>query len=254
MIDLTCDCGKKLKVRDDQAGKVGRCPACKNPITVPLDRGLEGRVAALEKENAGLRRALVACMLVAAAGFVFLMVRDAAAHRIQPATPMPASLPKIIEAEGFVVKDWGGNVRATLGRLAGPVTDQEALFGLDLYAGGVRRGLFATVPVPDGGDGDGRARLILTDGRGKQRVIVEGDGNDTGMYILDKTAHMRVGLNVYNSGMSNFHLYGNTHKPRVQFGVNDGGNEPFVFDVFDDNARPHSMLGKDGLPPQREAP
>src|SRR5690349_2458939 len=36
MIQLACaHCGMKLKVRDEHAGRSGRCPTCKNVLTVP---------------------------------------------------------------------------------------------------------------------------------------------------------------------------------------------------------------------------
>lgn len=34
-IEFACDCGKRLKVSDEHAGKRAKCPACKNPVTVP---------------------------------------------------------------------------------------------------------------------------------------------------------------------------------------------------------------------------
>ncbi len=38
-ITATCTCGKKLKARDEAAGKSGRCPACGNRVTFP-DAGI----------------------------------------------------------------------------------------------------------------------------------------------------------------------------------------------------------------------
>jgi hypothetical protein len=35
-IDLTCSCGKKATVKDELAGKKGKCPACGNVLTVPV--------------------------------------------------------------------------------------------------------------------------------------------------------------------------------------------------------------------------
>ena len=36
-IKFTCpSCGKGLRVADEAAGKQGRCPYCKNPVTAPL--------------------------------------------------------------------------------------------------------------------------------------------------------------------------------------------------------------------------
>lgn len=34
-IEFACECGKQLKVADEHAGKRAKCPACKNPVTVP---------------------------------------------------------------------------------------------------------------------------------------------------------------------------------------------------------------------------
>lgn len=34
-ISFACDCGKQLRVGDEHAGKRAKCPACKNPVSVP---------------------------------------------------------------------------------------------------------------------------------------------------------------------------------------------------------------------------
>ena len=34
-ISITCQCGKKLKVRDTLAGKKVKCPACQHLLAVP---------------------------------------------------------------------------------------------------------------------------------------------------------------------------------------------------------------------------
>ena len=34
-IDVTCNCGAKLSFRDDQAGKLTRCPTCGDDLLVP---------------------------------------------------------------------------------------------------------------------------------------------------------------------------------------------------------------------------
>jgi hypothetical protein len=38
-IQLTCGCGKRLQVADDQAGRKVRCPACKELVPVPDEAG-----------------------------------------------------------------------------------------------------------------------------------------------------------------------------------------------------------------------
>jgi hypothetical protein len=35
-IEVACNCGKRVGVNDDLAGKVIRCPACKKPVSVPI--------------------------------------------------------------------------------------------------------------------------------------------------------------------------------------------------------------------------
>jgi len=36
MIELRCsNCGKRIKVSESHAGKKGKCPKCKNVVTVP---------------------------------------------------------------------------------------------------------------------------------------------------------------------------------------------------------------------------
>src|SRR5688572_8360620 len=37
---VTCDCGKRLRVRDDLAGKRIKCPACGQPVVVKADEEL----------------------------------------------------------------------------------------------------------------------------------------------------------------------------------------------------------------------
>lgn len=36
-IQLTCDCGKRLKAPDELAGKKAKCPSCGRAITVPAE-------------------------------------------------------------------------------------------------------------------------------------------------------------------------------------------------------------------------
>jgi hypothetical protein len=38
-ITVTCQCGKKLGVKEDMAGKKVKCPACQSVLTVPMDGG-----------------------------------------------------------------------------------------------------------------------------------------------------------------------------------------------------------------------
>jgi hypothetical protein len=121
MIEVTCDCGKHLRVKEEHAGKSFHCPAC------------GARLDAIEADNASLRRTLgrhrvgsdlIACSLLFAVGGLFVNAREAAAHRVQPATP--ARLPKIIEAEGFVVRDEQGKNRAALWGVGSPLPDRPA--------------------------------------------------------------------------------------------------------------------------------
>ena len=37
MIECKCKCGKRLKVRDELAGKRVRCPGCGQPVAVPAN-------------------------------------------------------------------------------------------------------------------------------------------------------------------------------------------------------------------------
>ncbi len=47
-IQLTCACGKRLQVADDQAGRKVRCPACKEFLRAPDEAGEPGGAYALE--------------------------------------------------------------------------------------------------------------------------------------------------------------------------------------------------------------
>lgn len=58
-IELTCDCGKRLKVSDRLAGRRGKCPACGRVLQIPAqarDEPDEGDALAAEVEAAKQRR------------------------------------------------------------------------------------------------------------------------------------------------------------------------------------------------------
>jgi hypothetical protein len=40
-IPITCDCGKRFRVKDESAGRKVRCPACKSVLTVPAPNNAE---------------------------------------------------------------------------------------------------------------------------------------------------------------------------------------------------------------------
>ncbi len=45
-IDFECACGKKLKSKDDYAGKKTKCPVCGAVLTVPLTTAMQAEAAA----------------------------------------------------------------------------------------------------------------------------------------------------------------------------------------------------------------
>ena len=57
-ISVACECGKRLAVRDEMAGKRVKCPACMSVVPVPAGEGAgagesEERPAAKEKASNG---------------------------------------------------------------------------------------------------------------------------------------------------------------------------------------------------------
>lgn len=55
-IELSCDCGKQMRVKDELAGKRIRCPACKEALTVPdAEEELEEVVPVPERRVASPR-------------------------------------------------------------------------------------------------------------------------------------------------------------------------------------------------------
>jgi predicted RNA-binding Zn-ribbon protein involved in translation (DUF1610 family) len=52
-IKVTCSCGKKLRAKEEAAGKRAKCPACGNILTVPASRASHSNIFSKdEKVNA----------------------------------------------------------------------------------------------------------------------------------------------------------------------------------------------------------
>jgi hypothetical protein len=259
MIVVKCSCGKSLSVDEVDARSPLKCPWCGNPFRIATDGPAVFRVPAgtrtaapaavvdtslrpqaapwveerferLEAENRLLRRTLqghrihsglVAACLLSAVGFLLFTGGPASAHKVPP----PYQLPRVIEAEGFVVKDSLGNVRAALGRT--PVADSPdgETWGLDLYSGGTRRGSFSAVDVPN--DPDGRTRLLIADAKGTPRVMAGLSSRVAGFSLFAPDGRLRSGLATTGDGTVALHLLTTTGVDKFQFGVQGSDDKAF---------------------------
>ena len=145
MIDVACPCGMFARVPDARAGTTMDCPTCGKPVAVPAVGAASPLAARLEQLERRYRWLCVFVGVLVPAIVVILwslsielrrMRRDLTAlyaervddreerraeiaRAVDAATPkpVPATLPRFIEAEGFAVKDAFGKTRATLGRV-----------------------------------------------------------------------------------------------------------------------------------------
>lgn len=216
------------------------------------------RLDALERENAALRKALklrqlwgAGCLsILALLGFSFISSQNEIVRRLggdvyRLQTSLTAirttPLPSLIEAQGFVVKDHAGKVRATLGRTGHPTDDRHAETGLQLWTDGKQRGSLVV-------DGHGWGVLSLSDAGENNRLTVAGEGMDAGLVVADENGDGRLSLGVSEDGSPNLSFHAKGDRPRVQFGVHRDGDELPYFDLFDKSGSVRSFISKDGLP------
>lgn len=169
---------------------------------------LTERIAKLESFNRRLSRAVVVLLLVLASA-VWMGQRpiSRAAQRKKP-TPPPA-VPKVVEAEQFVLKTASGQVVATLGivgggptlRLVGPNGTDRAALGLDA-AGTPRLALMradASQPLTVALTPDGVPRVeLLAPDRSAARLTIGTEG--PGFGLLDPAGVVRLALDLKPDG------------------------------------------------------
>jgi len=56
MIEIACDCGKRIRVKDEHAGKKGKCPGCGNVVRIPMSEAKPEPAAVLEPVGAAGKR------------------------------------------------------------------------------------------------------------------------------------------------------------------------------------------------------
>ena len=122
------NCGKELRVKDELAGKKGKCPGCGNTITAPaVARAVPPRVQASRKQEAAqapqqestssptaktaerrsrwlLVALSIAVVVLALCGFVYVKTQSATQLTTAPAAPPSAPIKPIAKPEGEAAK------------------------------------------------------------------------------------------------------------------------------------------------------
>ena len=170
-------------------------------------RSMERRLQRVERDNRRLRRAAVVLVLGIAA--VVLMGQARAQRRT-------------VEAEAFVVRDRGGQVRALLRAF-----DNGAV-GLSFYdPGGAPRAWLRVLT-------DGTPGLVLSDQAGQTRTLlnVQGDGL-AGLLLYDQNGNARAWLNVLADGTGGLALFDETRESRAWLRVlADGSPGLTLWDAY----------------------
>jgi hypothetical protein len=200
----------------------------------PPATDIECRLNALEAENRALRKMLkhhligstaVAGCLALAIGLVPLMRGKPTALKV-PA-PQPYQLPKIIEADGFVVKDALGKTRITIGRTPVALSSDGETYGVDVFApSGTRRLALSVVDLPQ--DREGRARLTLFDAAAKPRVMVGLGASLAGFSLFSADSCVRGGLTTVPEGTVALQLQDKHGEDKLRFGVRGESDDGFV--------------------------
>ena len=151
------------------------------------------RLEKVERQNRRLRRAGIAVLVLAAAGLL-----------MGQATPKA----RIVEAEGFFLKDEKGNIRALLG----------------------------VNKVGPGLEGPG---LGLFDEKGKLRALLAVGKEGPGLALFDKDDKPRIGLGIMVKDVPVLYLSDENGKVRARLGVNKAGPELYV---SDENGKPRAGL------------
>jgi len=181
-----------------------------------LDR-LTQRLDRLERENRRLKVTGAVLVLALAAGGVMGQV--------------PKAVPRVVEAERFVLRDTKGKVLATLGTEAS--TPSLALFDQN----GKTRAVLMVLA-------NGAAGLFVDDQNGKTRVLlgVGADGTPA-VSLLDQNEKRRAALGVGADGTPLLSLADQNEKIRAELSVHTSG--PSL--VLRDENRNRAVLGHTAL-------
>jgi len=153
---------------------------------------LTQRLDRLERENRRLKISGAILLLALAAVGVMGQV-------------LPKAVPKVVEAERFVLRDAKGRVLAIWG------TEASGTPGLHLYdLNGKPRAGLAVVGA------DGTPRLVLADQNGKARAVLRVGADGTpALALADQNEKARGGLAVGADGTPGLHLFDQNEKPRA---------------------------------------
>jgi len=197
---------------------------------------LHARLSALETANRRLGRAVV--LLLVVLGSVVWM-GQAASKSPKKKAAEPAPVPKVLEAQQFVLKSASGQVLASLGvidagptlRLLGPNGTDRAVVGLDL-TGTPRLALMRA----DGSaaaslvlDKDGAPALDLT-APDATKVRLALGGETPGFGLIDATGAVRLGLALTADGPA-LTLAGSDKVPRLSLTTIERGPQIVLFDA-----------------------
>jgi hypothetical protein len=195
---------------------------------------IERRLDDLEAENRALRKMLkhhligstaVAGCLALAIGLVPFMRGKPTAPKVPP--PQPYQLPKIIEADGFVVKDALGKTRIAIGKTPVALSSDGETYGVDVFApSGTRRMALSVVDLPQ--DQEGRARLTLFDSAAKPRVMVGLGASLAGFSLFSADSRVRGGLTTVPEGTVALQLQDKHGEDKLRFGVRGESDDGFV--------------------------
>jgi hypothetical protein len=182
---------------------------------------LAGRVTALERENRRLKGL--------AGGAASLLALLAIMGQARPGARLGG---RIVEAEGFVVRDQAGQLRATLGTNANGVglvligatrvsvgVTPEGIAGVQLLdTDGRRRAALAMTS-------DGASSLRLLDSAAKERVVLAVPTNGTaGLLVADATGRIRGTLATEPDGSSALDLLDGSDKTRLSLSTKPDGS------------------------------
>lgn len=218
-IDFVCACGKKLRAKDEHAGRQTTCPQCGEQVIVPApqivdeapaepvttsDLGFVARLDSLERENLALKRRCrrllwggavsVLCAAILSAIPGILALRGLDRSLVTTAKPV-ASLPKTIEAEAFVLRDSSGKVRGEFS------SHGETAFLSFSHDNGQR-------PVALSYNPNGLKGLTVFDGNGKARVSLGMTDEGPRLALLDQGEKIRMDATVKLDGWARLNVFG----------------------------------------------
>ncbi len=193
-------------------------------MDVAQSPSLESRLDLLSKEVSRLQKSNRRLRIIS------LVVGLAVLGSLCVAASPPAN--GILEANGLVIRDDKGKVRATLG------FDGEKIVGLKFYEGG------KVVMDQQVASGAGSIGFYYNDGKSSM-VLVGGGPVEPSLEVYDRKGDARVQASLFE-GRPSFSLLHSRLATRFQIGVHSDGI-PFM-DFFNQKDKILPMLDKSGVP------